>query len=120
MKSSTPSMPRVKAKAEEEKESNVMDVVRKGISTEIAPRARTKGRRVSSHIRILDMEARASHGTAARHLPGTKVPSDRRSSNSSSTAKAGISNSSRVGSNLDSSSTPKEAGRAKAQVTSTS
>ena len=119
-----PSMPKVKAKAEEEKEEaeNVMDAARKGTSTEIAPRTLTKGRRASDSIRTLAMEVKAPTTMAARHPPGTKVPSDRRSNNSNM-AKVGISNSSRVGvnsSSLSSSSSPRAAGRARAQVTSIS
>ena len=111
----TPSMPKEKAKAEEEKEEaeNVMDAARKGTSTEIAPRIRIKGRRASDSIRILAMEARAPT-TAPRHPPGTKVLSDHRNS-SNNMAKVGTSNSSQIG--VSNSSSPRAAGRARAQVT---
>jgi hypothetical protein len=108
-------MPKVKAKAEEEKEEaeNVMDAARKGISTEIAPRILIKGRRASDRIRILAMEARVPT-MAAKHPPGTKVLSDRRNNNNNM-AKVGISNSSQIG--VSNSSSPRAAGRARAQVT---
>ena len=112
-------MPKVKAKAEEEKEEaeNAMDAARKGTSTEIAPRILIKGRRASDSIRILVMEAKAPTTMAARHPLGIKVPSDRHNS-SSNMAKVGISNSSQIG--VSSSSSPRAAGRARAQVTSIS
>ena len=118
-KRSMPSMPKVRAKAEEEKEEaeSVLVAVKKGMFTEIAPRTPIKEIRASDNIKVLDVEAKAPTTMAARHPPGTKVPSDRRSS-SSSTAKVGINNSSRIG--ISSSSSTRAAGRARAQVTFTS
>lgn len=119
-----PSMPKVKAKEEEEKEEaeNATDAEKKATSTEIAPRILIKVRRVSDSSRALDMVAKVLllGTTMAQHRHGTKVLSDCRN-NSSNLAKVGIS--SRVGVNsnsLSSSSPPRVAGRAKAQVISIS
>ena len=119
-KKSTPSMPKVKAKAEEEKEEaeNVLDAAKKGTFTETAPRTLIKEIRASDNIKVLDTEAKAPITITAKHPPGTKVLSDRRRRSSSSTAKVGINNSSRIG--ISSSSSTRAAGRARAQVIFTS